>query len=111
METLRIEKDNTAYFGCLFRDQLDQLADPTFSTYKVIDIKGNTIVSGTPIKQTTGSYFFFWSPSSTGDYLVKFEGKINNNLTTWVRKVKVVDSGVEKKSWSSSSSSSSSSTP
>lgn len=92
--TKTFEKDNTVYFEVKYRNSNSQLIDPGSPTYSIEDSKGIEQTSGTPTEKSTGIYFFYWTPTSTGDYVVIFSGLIQNYSATIRKKFKVVETDV-----------------
>lgn len=101
------ETDNTAYFECFFKNPHQVLTDPVNPQWKILDAYGNTTASDTPSKKSTGLFFFFWTPTEPGDYVVEFTGTIQSDAII-IRKPFIVIRTSFKGEWSSSSSSSSS---
>lgn len=71
------EKDNSIHFKCEYRAINEQLIDPISPSYEIKDQDGNTITSGTPIKSSTGVYYFYAKISNEGKYIVEFGGRIH----------------------------------
>ncbi|MCK4307312.1 hypothetical protein KAW50_03680 [candidate division WOR-3 bacterium] len=107
--TKTFQKDNTAYFECYYRDMQSFKKDPVNPTYVILDIRGNVVTSGIPSKKATGIFYFFWTPTSEGDYLLIFGGSVSGYSVKLRRKFKVVRTSWKGEFSSSSSSSSSSS--
>jgi hypothetical protein len=89
--TKTFEKDNTIYFEVSYRKATGVLTDPVTPTYIIKDSIGASITNGTPTKKSTGKWFFYYTPTSTGDFTVEFTGTIENYATFIKRKFKVVD--------------------
>ncbi len=68
-----------------------ELITPSTPLFKIIDIKGATTESGTPNKKSTGIYYYFWTPTDTGDYTYEFTGTMGSYSTTFKRKLKVIE--------------------
>ena len=104
----KFEKGNTTYFECYYRSMTSELADPTDPIYRIYDIKANVVASGVPSKKSTGLYYVYWTPTSAGDYVIEFTGKINTHEVKFREKFKVKETSWKGEFSSSSSSSSSS---
>jgi len=105
----KFEKGNTTYFECCFRNMTSELDDPTNPTYKIYDIRGNVVASGTPSKKSKGLYFVYWTPIAVGDYIIEFSGTIDTHQVKYREKFKVIETSWKGEFSSSSSSSCSSS--
>lgn len=109
--TKKFEFGNTAYFECSFRNQLSQLEDPTNPIYEIFNVKGESVTSGSLTKKSTGLFYFFWTPTALGDFIVQFKGTLDSDtyLSTIRKKFKVIKTRIKGEYSSSSSSSCSSS--
>jgi len=105
----KFEKGNTTYFECYFRSMSSDLKDPDNPVYRIYDIRGNVVASGTPSKKSTGLYFVYWTPVSVGDYVIEFSGIIDSHEVKFRATFKVIETGWKGEFSSSSSSSCSSS--
>lgn len=103
----KFEQGNSIYLEAYYQGIDSTVADPSSPAYTVYDIKGNAVKSGTPSKETTGHYFFYWVPSSTGEYIVEFTGTIDTHAVKMREKIKIVKTKWKGQFSSSSSSSSS----
>ena len=92
--TKTFEKGNTVYFEVKYRDSNSQLKDPGTPAYSVENSKGVEQASGVPTKKSVGVYFFYWTPTDTGDFVVIFTGTIQNYTATVRKKFKVVETDV-----------------
>ena len=79
MQVPIFETGNTIHFRCEYRNILDELTDPSDPEYNIYDAQGNSIASGTPIKDTTGVYIVYETINSEGTYIIEFTGKIANH--------------------------------
>lgn len=70
------EKDNSIHFKCEFRTIDEQLVDPISPAFKIEDQDGNTIITGTPTRKSTGVYYFYHNLADEGHYIVEFSGTI-----------------------------------
>lgn len=89
---LRLEKDNTVYFQETFRQPDGFLKDPGGLLWEILDLKGTKVGSGAMYKKEDGVWYFFWTPSSTGDFLLKVTGRMNAHFIDLRRKIKVLES-------------------
>ncbi len=105
--TKKFEANNTAYFECFYRSLQHELTTPISPQWKILDAKGNTTASGTPSKKSDGLYFFYWTPTVPGNYVVEFTGTIASDAVK-IRKNFIVTRTTLDGGWSSSSSCSSS---
>lgn len=89
--TKTFENGNTIYFECVYRAIDGTPTDPTTPSWIIKTIKGVTEASGGPLKREDGVWYFFWTPSTVGDYVLTFGGTIESNTIVIKKKFKVVD--------------------
>lgn len=92
VETKRFHVNNTIYFEFPFRHPNGELKDPTFGKAEIIDIKGNSVLNTSLLKRIDGIWYFYWTPATPGDYLLKVSGFMEANPIEIIRKLKVVSS-------------------
>jgi len=89
--TKTFENGNTIYFECLYRAINGELTDPTSPAWVIENIRGVEEASGGPLKREDGVWYFFWTPSTVGDYVLTFSGTIESNTVLIKKKFKIID--------------------
>ncbi len=93
--TKKFELGNTVYFECVYQGADGSLSDPTLPTWKIINTKGTTVDSGSPNKRKDGIWYFFWTPTTTGDYILEFAGTIDDSAVLIRKKFKVIQTNLQ----------------
>jgi hypothetical protein len=89
--THKVEVGDTEYLEVEFHAGDYALVDPAGPAYDVTDRMGNVIQAGGLFKRSDGVWFFFFTPSKIGDYVVTFYGTMGfSNEVTIRRKIKVI---------------------
>lgn len=88
------ENNNTILFQGKFANSDGILYNATTPTYIIKDLQGNNIATGSLTKYSTGIYYFQWTPTIVGEYLLIFSGTVNSNLVTIRKKVRVIETGL-----------------
>ena len=93
LETCKtFQKGMTTYLEFRFRDFLGNLIEPDNGSilFSISDIKGTSIPVAI-LKKSTGIYYSFYKQTTAGDFLLTFQGTINNWNVRYSQKLKVVD--------------------
>ena len=90
-EILKSEKGNTIYFEQIFRHQDGSLSDPGSASWQITNIKGAIVTQGGLMKRSIGYWYFFWTPDTTGDYILKITGYFSGYPVIFRRKIKIIE--------------------
>jgi hypothetical protein len=94
--TKTFENDNTIYFECMYRTAMGVLDDPYNPTWEIKTSRGtvvaSNVTSGGPYKRDTGYWYFFWTPTTVGDYVLTWGGEVRGHSVKIRRPFKIIES-------------------
>jgi hypothetical protein len=95
--TKEIQKGNTVYLECIFRDMNGVAVDPsTTPQYSILSESGSTITTGYLTKRKDGYYGTYYAPSAIGEYQIAYTGTVDGKVVVLKSNFKVITSPTNK---------------
>jgi len=96
--TKNIQKNNTTYFECRFRNLDGEFVDPsTNPTYEIRSESGSIVQSGSLQKRKDGYWGTYYTPTDIGLYEISYSGEINSKVVLIKDKFRVIT--IKKTKW------------
>ena len=89
--TKTIQKGNTVYLECIFRDLNGTPTDTDSApAYSILTESGSSAASGYLVKRKVGYYGTYYTPGAIGEYQIAYTGTVDGKVVVLKSNFKVV---------------------
>jgi|GEM_PF-2253989 hypothetical protein len=95
--TKTLQKGNTVYLECIFRNMNGEATDPyPIPTYSITKESGDEAASGSLQKRKEGYFGTYFTPTEIGEYEITYSGEVDEKVVQLKSNFKVVNTAKTK---------------